>query len=94
MTASSDSGKPGTYWRKNIRLIIILLAIWGLVTFVPAYFARELAGVAFLGWPFPFWVAAFGGPTAFLIIVGVYAWRMEHLDRQARANRDMRQHRS
>jgi len=94
MTASTDSGKPDPYWRKNLRLIGILLAIWAIVTFIPAYFAIELAGVTLFGWPFPFWVAAFGGPTVFLMIVGVYAWRMEHLDRQARAKRLVDQQRS
>ncbi|MDO9023826.1 DUF4212 domain-containing protein [Zwartia sp.] len=94
MTTSTDSGRPERYWRKNLRLIGILLAIWGIVTFIPAYFASELADVTLFGWPFPFWVAAFGGPTAFLMIVGVYAWRMEYLDRQLRAERIVDQDRS
>ena len=88
MTAATDSAKPARYWRKNLRLIGILLAIWALVTFVPAYFAHYLSGIMFFGWPFPFWVAAFGGPTAFLMIVGIYAWRMEYLDQEARDERD------
>lgn len=84
MPAKSDSAKTTRYWRNNLWLIGILLAIWGLVTFVPAYYAETLADVMIFGWPFPFWVAAFGAPSAFLIIVGVYAWRMEKLDRRSR----------
>ena len=87
MTASTDSAKPARYWRKNLRLIGILLGIWALVTFVPAYFAHYFSGVMLFGWPFPFWVAAFGGPTAFLMIVGIYAWRMEFLDQEVRDER-------
>lgn len=81
------SGKQVRYWRRNLRLVSILLAIWVLVTFVPAYFAEALSELVFFGWPFPFWVAAFGAPSVFLILVGVYAWRMESLDRQPHNDR-------
>jgi len=94
MTAAIDLQKKRSYWRKNLRLIGILLGIWGIVTFVPTYFAMDLSELMFLGWPFPFWAAAFGAPTAFLIIVGVYAWRMERLDRQTRSERLADTHRS
>jgi putative solute:sodium symporter small subunit len=87
MTELSKPSRPTRYWRSNLRLISILLASWGLVTFVPAYFARALSELEIFGWPFPFWVAAFGAPTAFLVIVGVYAWRMEKLDQRRRAQK-------
>lgn len=87
MTEQSKPSRPSRYWRSNLRLISILLASWGLVTFVPAYFARALSDLVIFGWPFPFWVAAFGAPTAFLAIVGVYAWRMEKLDQRRRTQK-------
>jgi putative solute:sodium symporter small subunit len=87
MTEMPSPSRPIQYWRSNLRLIGILLVIWGVVTFVPAYFASALTEFIFFGWPFPFWVAAFGAPSAFLIIVGVYAWRMEKLDQRRRADR-------
>jgi putative solute:sodium symporter small subunit len=33
-------------------------------------------------------VAAFGAPTAFLLIVGAYAWRMEREDQRRRLERE------
>ena len=30
------------YWRKNVTITLILLAIWAFVTFVVGYFARDL----------------------------------------------------
>ena len=87
MIEKPDSGRNKPYWRSNLRLVSILLAIWALVTFAPAYFADTLSELVFFGWPFPFWVAAFGAPTVFLILVGVYAWRMESLDRQPQDDR-------
>ena len=48
--------KHRQYWQKNLRITGILLAIWFFVTFVLAYFARDL-NFTFFGWPFSFWVA-------------------------------------
>ncbi|NCW02517.1 MAG: DUF4212 domain-containing protein, partial [Betaproteobacteria bacterium] len=47
------------YWQKNLNITAILLAIWFVVTFVVAYFARDLS-FTFFGWPFSFWVGAQG----------------------------------
>jgi len=77
--------RPRTrYWHHNLLLIVGLLCIWCLVTFVPAYFALELSHYFIFGWPFSFWMAAFGAPLFFLLIVGVYAWYMARYDRRAR----------
>ena len=48
----------------------MLLAIWFVVTFVVAYFAREL-DFDFFGWPFSFWVGAQGALVVYVVIVGL-----------------------
>ncbi|RIQ17390.1 DUF4212 domain-containing protein [Bordetella avium] len=77
---------PKPYWRRNLRWISLLLAIWVALTFVPAYFAREL-NFDFLGWPFAFWMAAHGAPVAYLVIIVVYAVVMNRADARARRKR-------
>lgn len=72
------------YWRNNLLLIVGLLCVWWLVAFVPAYFALELSQHFIFGWPFSFWMGAFGGPLFFLLIVGLYAWWMARCDQRAR----------
>jgi putative solute:sodium symporter small subunit len=67
------------YWQRNLKLIGGLLVLWFAVSFVLPYFAREL-NFGFFGWPFSFWLAAQGAVLVFLVIVGVYTWRMERLD--------------
>jgi putative solute:sodium symporter small subunit len=52
-----------------------LVAAWAALTFVPAYFARDLV-FDFGGWPFAFWMAAYGAPLAYLVIIVIYAWTM------------------
>lgn len=68
------------YWRRNLRLSAALLAVWFVVTFVVAYFARELS-VVFFGWPLSFWIAAQGAILVYLAIVAIYARSMSRLDR-------------
>ena len=76
------------YWRSNLLLILCLLLVWLLVTFVPVYFARGLTGFFVFDWPFPFWMAAFGAQFCFLLIIGLYAWGMDRLDRRERLRRE------
>lgn len=71
--------KHRLYWRKNLNITAILLAIWFFVTFVVGYFARDL-NFNFFGWPFSFWVGAQGALVVYVIIIGYYAWYMNKLD--------------
>jgi putative solute:sodium symporter small subunit len=69
------------YWQTNLRLTAVLLAIWFVVSFGVAYFARELS-FDFFGWPFSFWVGAQGALVVYLAIIGHYARTMNRLDRE------------
>ncbi len=69
------------YWRRTRRLTAWLLLAWGLVAFVPVYFARELS-VELFGWPLAFWLASQGALLGFCAIVIVYARRMDRLDEE------------
>ena len=67
------------YWRANLRITGILLAIWFFVTFVIGFFARDL-NFSFFGWPFSFWVAALGALIGFVGMsgfLGRYLYRVE-----------------
>ena len=70
------------YWRKNLVITAILLSIWFLVTFVEAWFARELNQFTFLGFPFGFYMSAQGSLAIYVILIGTYAWYMNRLDKE------------
>jgi putative solute:sodium symporter small subunit len=70
------------YWRRNLKLTGTLLAIWFAVTFLVAWFARDLAHIIFLGFPLPFWVAGQGALIVYLLLVRHYALRMDALDEE------------
>ena len=67
------------YWRKNLNITAILLAIWFVVTFVVGYFARDL-NFTFFGWPFSFWMGAQGSLIVYCVIIWYYANYMNKLD--------------
>ena len=74
--------KHKEYWRKNLVITAILLAVWFIVTFVEAWYARELASVTFLGFPLSFYMSAQGSLAIYVIIIGIYAWYMTKLDKE------------
>ena len=77
--AMSPDPSPHHAWRRNRRIIALLLTVWFVVTFVVAWFARALS-FNFFGWPFSFWVAAQGALIVYVAIVWFYAWYMHRVD--------------
>ncbi len=69
------------YWQKNLYITAILMAVWFVVTFVLAYFARDLNFI-FFGWPFSFWMAAQGSLIIYVVIIWYYAKYMNNLDQE------------
>ena len=72
--------KHQEYWRKNLVYTGILLFVWFLVTFVEAWYARELNGMTFLGFPLGFYMSAQGSLAIYVAIIGIYAILMRKLD--------------
>jgi putative solute:sodium symporter small subunit len=75
--------KQHEYWKKNTRLIKVLLVIWALVSLVAAIIlAKPLSEVQFFGVPLAFWFAQQGSIIIFLILIFYYAKRMDKLDEE------------
>ena len=74
------TAKHHEYWRKNLRITAILLAIWFVVTFVMSYYAIPLSEINFFGWPLPFYMGAQGSLIIYVVIIWFYARYMNRLD--------------
>jgi putative solute:sodium symporter small subunit len=74
------SAKHHEYWRKNLVITGILLFVWFVVTFVEAWFARELNSMTFLGFPLGFYMSAQGSLIIYVALIGIYAVLMRKLD--------------
>ncbi len=71
------------YWRANLRLQLGLLAIWAVAGYVLSIFLAEpLNEITVYGFPLAFWFAQQGAIVIFVILIFVYAWRMDHVDHE------------
>ncbi|MEK9821426.1 MAG: DUF4212 domain-containing protein [Gammaproteobacteria bacterium] len=71
------------YWRANLMLMLMLLAVWFSVSF--------LAGIVFVDWldqyrlfgyKLGFWFSQQGAIYFFVALIFIYAWRMNAIDRR------------
>lgn len=74
--------KHREYWRKNLRLTGILLAIWFIATYVVSYFARELNEIVIYGFPLGFYMGAQGALIIYVVIIWFYAHSMNKMDKE------------
>jgi putative solute:sodium symporter small subunit len=69
------------YWRYNVRLTIILLVIWFVVTYIiSGLMAARLNNYSLLGFPLGYYMAAQGSLAIFVIEIAVYAHLMNKKD--------------
>ena len=70
------------YWLKTQRLTLGLLVIWVFITFVLAWYARELNAFSMFGFPLGFYMAAQGSLVIYLAIIWYYNRRMRQLEKE------------
>jgi len=77
------------YWRSNLRLILVLLTAWATVSLGMSILFVEWFNQFSLGnVPFGFWMAQQGSIYGFIIIIGIYVFAMDRLDRRFRRSED------
>lgn len=71
------------YWKANIRLMLVLLAIWFTVSFgFGILLVDQLNQIPFFGFKFGFWWAQQGSIYVFIGLIFFYAYKMKKIDRQ------------
>ena len=79
----SDRTSSNAYWRANIRIIWLCIAIWALVSYGFGIILRPLvSGIKVGGTDLGFWFAQQGSILIFIVLIFWYAWRMNRLDRE------------
>lgn len=77
----ADNSSNNAYWSANVRIILISLVIWALVSFGFGILLRPaLSGIPVGGTDLGFWFAQQGSILVFLALIFFYAWRMNKLD--------------
>ncbi len=71
------------YWRANIKILAILLSIWFIVSFGAGILLVDwLNQFRMGGFKLGFWFAQQGSIYTFLVLIFVYVYKMNKLDRR------------
>jgi len=78
-----QNSKVKVYWKKNIRIVLSLLAVWFFVSFgMGILLVDVLDNFRIFGFKLGFWMAQQGSFFCFVILIFVYVYRMNKLDHQ------------
>jgi putative solute:sodium symporter small subunit len=82
------SKKSKDYWRKNLKYLIILLTIWFTVSFgFGVILVDQLNTFQFFGFKLGFWFAQQGSIYVFVVLIFVYIYLMNRLDKNFRSSK-------
>ncbi|NNC99223.1 MAG: DUF4212 domain-containing protein [Gammaproteobacteria bacterium] len=77
----SDQKNSNSYWKANIKLIGLLLAVWFAVPFLGGIvFVDMLNHYRLGGYKLGFWIAQQGSIYLFVVLIFVYAKLLNRLD--------------
>ena len=82
------SKKSKNYWRKNLKYLIILLSTWFTVSFgFGVILVDQLNTFQFFGFKLGFWFAQQGSIYVFVVLIFVYIYLMNRLDKNFRSSK-------
>lgn len=88
MGSIMDNDKQA-YWKANLALMLTLLSVWFFVSFVCGILAVDyLNQFRFFGYKLGFWFSQQGSIYVFVILIFIYVWRMNRLDKQYGVHED------
>lgn len=77
------------YWRANLKLVGLCLAVWFLFSFgFGILLVEPLNRIQIGGFKLGFWFAQQGSIYVFLVLIVFYAWAMSRLDRRYDVDED------
>ena len=85
VTDPEITARHAEYWRRNIRYVGILLAIWFAVSYLFGILLAEPLNAVRLpgtGFPLGFWFAQQGSIYVFVVLIFVYVRLMNSLDQE------------
>jgi len=72
-----------SYWKANLRIVGTLLCIWFIISFgCGILLADYLDNFRIGGFKLGFWMAQQGSIYGFVVLIFVYIWQMDRLDRK------------
>lgn len=82
-SASKKNLTPQNYWKENLKILVILLSVWFLVSYgFGILLVDQLNKISLFGFPLGFWFAQQGSIYVFLILILAYIRLMANLDKK------------
>ena len=83
MSDFRESGYRREYWLRNLKYVGSLLGIWFIVSYgFGILLAEPLNSIRIAGFQLGFWFAQQGSIYVFVLLIFVYVWLMNRLDRE------------
>ena len=79
----TETERKKAYWKANLRYVFVLLTIWFLVSYgAGILFKEQLDTIKVGGFKLGFWFAQQGSMYVFVILIFVYVYLMNKLDKK------------
>jgi putative solute:sodium symporter small subunit len=79
----SNQSVRTAYWKENLTYLVILLIIWFIVSYgCGILFVEQLNNFRIGGAKLGFWFAQQGSIYVFVVLIFIYVWLMNRLDRK------------
>ena len=88
---SNSNDNARRYWARNLRLLVVFLAIWWVVSYGAGIIWEESLNSIVIpgtGFHLGFWFAQQGSIYVFVVMIFVYAWLMNKLDKEYDVHED------
>ena len=82
---SIPAARAGEYWRRNLRLLAVLLGAWFAISYGAGILLVDVLNrvrIPGTGFPLGFWFAQQGSIYGFVILIVLYVGLMNRLDRE------------
>ncbi|MCH9647847.1 MAG: DUF4212 domain-containing protein [Deltaproteobacteria bacterium] len=80
---NSGNDRARRYWRHNLGYLAVLLTVWFAVSFgAGILFVDQLDRLRVFGFRLGFWFAQQGSIYVFVVLIFVYVWLMNRLDKR------------
>ncbi|SNS10595.1 putative solute:sodium symporter small subunit [Belliella buryatensis] len=86
---SENKFSKEAYWKKNLKILSVLLVIWFVVSFgFGILLVEPLNAIRLGGFKLGFWFAQQGSIYTFVVLIFVYVVRMNMLDKEFDVNEE------
>ena len=81
--SDDKAARRAKHWSQTRNLTIVVLILWFIFSFVVHWFAKDLNGSSFLGFPLGYYFAVQGSLAIFVILIFVQNWIQDRIDNAA-----------